>query len=203
MEKITTINGIAIPLAMNDVDTDLIIPAQYLTSTSKEGYGVHLFARLKESDENFPLNQDKFQQGNILITQHNFGCGSSREHAVWALKQAGIQAIIAHSFADIFYNNSAKNGLVLIKLPEMTVKSLLQSAASGQYQLTIDLLEQKIHSSHDEVVGFEIDPFHRYCFINGLDDLQYLFARREIIAQYRKQREPYHFLSTPTSTAEV
>ena len=109
MDKII---GKTIPLAMNEVDTDLIIPAQYLTSIKKEGYGKNVFRRLKDSDPYFVFNQEKYQGANILVTKENFGCGSSREHAVWALKEAGIKAVIAISFADIFFNNAAKNGLV-------------------------------------------------------------------------------------------
>lgn len=195
MEKITTIHGTAVPLAMNDIDTDVIIPAQYLTSTAKTGYGKYLFSNIKRSDKNFPFNQQKFQHANIMITQNNFGCGSSREHAVWALKQGGIQAIIAHSFADIFYNNSAKNGLVLIKLPDMTIKTMCQSAISGEYKLMIDLERKQITTSHHEVITFTLDPFRHYCFVNGLDDLAYLRAHQNNIQQHKRHSQAHDFLS--------
>jgi 3-isopropylmalate/(R)-2-methylmalate dehydratase small subunit len=188
MKKIYQISGKTIPLAMNDVDTDLIIPAQYLTGVTKEGYGANLFKRLREADANFVFNQDKYQQANILVTQANFGCGSSREHAVWALQEAGIQVIIATSFADIFFSNSSKNGLVLIQLPESDVNKLLAQAYEDDHQLTIDLEQQKITSANDSY-DFEFDPFRKHCFINGLNDLDYLFSHILHIKNYENRKK--------------
>ena len=117
MDKFTTLTARCVPLEINDVDTDLIIPAQYLTSISRDGYGENVFRRLRDENPDFPLNQDKFKDVQILLAAKNFGCGSSREHAVWALQGYGFRVVIAESFADIFFSNSAKNGLLLISLP--------------------------------------------------------------------------------------
>lgn len=189
MEKITHISGKTIPLAMNDVDTDLIIPAQYLTSTSMTGYGENVFRRLRDSDPNFVFNQEKFKGANILITQDNFGCGSSREHAVWALVNAGIHAVIAESFADIFFNNAAKNGLVLIKQPAQVIHELINLAKTGEFFLEINI-EDQIINSVDKQYTFEIDPFHQYCLVNGLDHLDYILAHQAQVQQW-SQKDRY------------
>lgn len=184
MQKLRSINSQVMPLAMNDVDTDLIIPAQYLTAISKDGYGANVFRRLRDADPQFIFNQKAFAKSNILLTLNNFGCGSSREHAVWALQEAGFKAIIAISFADIFYQNSAKNGLLLIKLPEKIINSMMQYASQGNYFLNIDLESQTIQSSHEEIFNFEVDAFRKHCFLNGLDDLDYLLSHQEEIKAY-------------------
>jgi len=186
MQKILNISGKVIPLAMNDVDTDLIIPAQYLTSVSKTGYGKYLFARLREANPNFVFNQNQFNDASILIAQHNFGCGSSREHAVWAL-QENIKAIIAISFADIFSSNSAKNGLVLIQLPENVIQQLIIAANGGTYFLDINIAKQKIFSNQHEEFEFTLDPFRQYCWMNGLDDLDYLLEHKQYIDAYEQR----------------
>lgn len=188
MQKIDEIFGKVIPLAMNDVDTDLIIPAQYLTSVSKQGYGENLFRRLKQSSADFVFNKAEFKDASILVTQDNFGCGSSREHAVWALTQAGIKVVIAESFADIFFNNSAKNGLVLIQQPKDVIQKMLVQAESAEYHMTINLHEQSI-TANDEVWEFELDPFHRYCFLNGLDELDYVISYQSDIDEFIKQQK--------------
>ena len=176
MKKITQISGKVIPLAMNDVDTDLIIPAQFLTSTSMSGYGENVFRRLRDNDPNFVFNQEKYSGANIIVTQDNFGCGSSREHAVWALLNAGVNAIIAESFADIFFNNAGKNGLILIKQPAHIIEKLID-LADGQYSLTIDITKQMLITA-DKQYPFEMDPFYQYCLVNGLDHLDYLLAHK-------------------------
>ena len=186
MKKLTSIFGKSIPLAMNDVDTDFIIPAQYLTSVSKQGYGENLFRRAKESNPDFIFNQNKFNDANIIISQHNFGCGSSREHAVWALQEAGIEAIIAISFADIFASNSAKNGLLLIEMHEDIINSLITHSYTGTFLLNIDIIKQQISTSDGDSFVFAIDKFHQYCLINGINDLDYLLIHQEEIAFYRK-----------------
>jgi 3-isopropylmalate/(R)-2-methylmalate dehydratase small subunit len=186
MRKITQISGKTIPLNRDNVDTDLIIPAEYLTSTAKKGYGKHLFKRLRESDINFVFNQDKFSKNTILITQENFGCGSSREHAVWALQEAGIQAVIAVSFADIFFSNSCKNGLLLITQPKQTIDKMLDASQDGTYTLNIDIEHQKIHAN-DEIYAFEMEAFVKHCFVNGMDDLSYLLAHKEKISLFKKR----------------
>jgi 3-isopropylmalate/(R)-2-methylmalate dehydratase small subunit len=183
MNKIDKISGISIPLDMNNVDTDLIIPAQYLTSVKKQGFGEHLFQRLRDNNPDFVFNQKKYHAANILIAKENFGCGSSREHAVWALKEAGIEAIIAVSFADIFFNNAAKNGLLLIKQPKTIIEEMLGSAPENY---TIDLKKQTIEANQ-KMISFEIDHFNKYCFVEGLDELDYLISNLEKIKQYKSQ----------------
>ena len=187
MKKITKITSQVIPLTMNDVDTDLIIPAQYLTKVSQSGYGEHVFQRLREQDPNFVFNQAKYQQAKILLTQQNFGCGSSREHAVWALLEAGIEAIIAVSFADIFFNNAAKNGLLLIRQPETTITRLLKQAEQTELSLTIDVVKQQIINDA-ETFSLTLLPFHQHCFVNGVDELDYLLAYAEKIKQHKQQQ---------------
>lgn len=190
MKKIEKISGKAMPLAMNDVDTDLIIPAQYLTSTEKSGYGKNLFRRLRDADSHFIYNQAVFRDANILITQESFGCGSSREHAVWALREAGFDAIIAVSFGDIFANNSGKNGLVLITLPEVTINALLHSAKAGDYSLNICLIEEIITTSLGDKIPFKLNAFQRYCFLKGLEDIDYIREKEDKTRAF-KEKQPY------------
>jgi 3-isopropylmalate/(R)-2-methylmalate dehydratase small subunit len=185
MKKITQIHGKVVPLKIKDVDTDLIIPAQYLTSVSREGYGEHLFQRLKASDPNFVFNQPRYQDAKILIAEDNFGCGSSREHAVWALQGAGLEAILAPSFADIFFNNSAKNGLLLVTLPEEVIAKLLTQALEQELTLTIDVAEQTVKTPTGEVYSFAINSFQKHCFINGLDELDYILSYNDEIQDFR------------------
>lgn len=199
MKPTTHIKGKTIPLAMNDVDTDLIIPAEFLTSISKAGYGEHLFKRLRQANPDFPFNKKEFSGANICITQANFGCGSSREHAVWALQEAGIQVIIAESFADIFAGNSAKNGLLLITQPKEVITQLLQSANSGTAQLEIDIAQQTITTPNQEVFHFTMDPFRQHCFIHGLDDLDYLLSQQPQIAAYQQKQQFRQFSSEDSS----
>lgn len=186
MNAIKTIQGIAMPMNMTDIDTDIIIPAQYLTSTSQTGYGKHAFARLK-ADENFVLNQKKYQQAPILITGSNFGCGSSREHAVWAIRELGIQAIIAPSFADIFANNAKKNGLLLIEQPQSIVDKLLIDASENDLNLTINIENQTIKNSSLDL-KFTLNSFFKHCLINGLDELDYLMSNIQRIKDFKEKQ---------------
>lgn len=183
MKAVTQIKGIAIPMNMTDIDTDIIIPAQYLTSTSQTGYGKHAFTRLK-ADPDFVLNQEKYHQAPILITGANFGCGSSREHAVWAIKELGIQAVIAPSFADIFTNNAKKNGLVLIQQPQIEVDKLLNDAEANELILTIDI-ENQTFKNGDKTLEFSLNSFFKHCLINGLDELDYLMSNIDIINKFK------------------
>jgi 3-isopropylmalate/(R)-2-methylmalate dehydratase small subunit len=187
MKAFNTLHGKVIPLALKDVDTDMIIPAQYLTSTEVGGYGKGLFARLKQSDADFVFNQSQYADAHILIAKTNFGCGSSREHAVWALLDAGIQVIIAPSFSDIFFNNSAKNGLLLIELPEETVHALLQNAKTKPVYLDIDLAGQTVSHPTLGFWHFEYDPFQKHCLQNGLDQMDYLCSHQQEIDQFFKE----------------
>lgn len=171
MKKITRITSRVIPLAMNDVDTDRIIPAQFLTKVSRDGYGEHVFAHLKQQDPNFVFNKPDYQGAEILLTRRNFGCGSSREHAVWALQQAGISVIIAESYSDIFFNNSAKNGLLLIVQPHEVIEKLFQNLPG---QITVDLNQQTLVADESENYFFAYDSFRKECLLKGQDDMDYL-----------------------------
>lgn len=193
MEKFTYIKSKVAPLAMNDVDTDLIIPAQYLTSISRKGYGENLFRRLRDEREDFVLNQSKFSGAQILIAGDNFGCGSSREHAVWAILGYGFKVVIAESFADIFAGNSAKNGLLLIALGAQQVARIQKEAAAGDYLLEIDLEAQEVTEPDGKKTKFTYDPFRKHCLLNGLDDLDYIISHREEVDKYRKSEEGNRF----------
>lgn len=189
MEKVQKVTSKVIPLPMKDVDTDLIIPAQYLTSISREGFGQHLFKRLREADANFPFNKPEYAGAQILVTDSNFGCGSSREHAVWALYDAGIRVIVAKSFADIFYNNSAKNGLLLVTLPESTVDEVLRHAQTENYTLAVDLEKQEVRFPDNTTVEFNYDPFRKHCLLNGHDDIDYILSHRQTIEKFRERQQ--------------
>lgn len=188
MNKVTKISGKCIPLEMNDVDTDLIIPAQYLTSVTRKGYGENLFKRLRENAPDFIFNNPKYTDANILITQENFGCGSSREHAVWALQEYGIQAVLASSFADIFSGNSLKNRLILIKLDKEKINKIISHSKKENYYLNINLKENEIYSSNKEIFSFEMDPFQKSCFINGFDEIDYLLSFRQKIEKFKQEQ---------------
>lgn len=186
MEKFDKLTGKVIPLNLDNVDTDMIIPAQYLKSISKAGYGQNLFAALKNIYPDFILNQDAYKHGKILISKANFGCGSSREHAVWAITQHRIKAVVCSSFSDIFFNNSAKNGLLLIKLPENLINTwLAASLKDANLEMTIDLPKQEI-SFLGQTHNFDYDPYSKYCLINGHDDLDYLISCAKEIEKYEK-----------------
>ncbi|MFN8390602.1 MAG: 3-isopropylmalate dehydratase small subunit [Bdellovibrionota bacterium] len=196
MEKFTTVTSKVIPLPIKDVDTDLIIPAQYLTSISREGFGQNLFRRLKDSDPAFPLNLPEYQNAKILLSDSNFGCGSSREHAVWAILGAGIRVVIAKSFADIFFGNSAKSGLLLVTLPSEIVDALLADAATKDVNLTVSLENQTVTLPSGTIQRFDYDPFRRHCLMNGLDDIDYIRDQQTAIDNFRKQQAPTRFFST-------
>ncbi len=196
MQKVTTVKSKAMPVPMKDVDTDLIIPAQFLTSISKDGYGANLFRRLRDNDPNFPMNRKEFEGASILVTDSNFGCGSSREHAVWALTGAGIRVVIAKSFSDIFYNNSAKNALLLVVLEDKVVDQILQSATSADYEITVDLESQTVTLPDGSSYKFEYDQFRKHCMLNGLDDIEYIRSHTADIQEFRKRQEQQRFMST-------
>lgn len=185
MDKFEKLKSKVVPLPMTDVDTDLIIPAQFLTSISREGYGQNLFRRLRDNDPNFPFNLDRFKNAAILVAGENFGCGSSREHAVWALAGAGIKVVIAPSFADIFFSNSAKNGLVLVTLPAPQVERMLVEAQAGEFEVTVDLESQSVTLPSGETFKFEFDQFRKHCILNGLDDIDYILSFKDKVAEFR------------------
>lgn len=189
MQKIQKISSQVAPLPIKDVDTDLIIPAQYLTSISRDGFGQNCFRRLRDTDPDFALNQPKYKSAKILVADSNFGCGSSREHAVWALQGAGFEAVISKSFADIFYNNSAKNSLLLVTLPESIVDKMLNDLAFAEaYVVSIDLAEQTVSLPDGTSVKFDFDPFRKYCLLNGLDDIDYIRSHAEDVKEFRKRQ---------------
>jgi 3-isopropylmalate/(R)-2-methylmalate dehydratase small subunit len=177
MEKFTKLTGVAAPMPMINVDTDKILPAVYLKTIKRTGLGKVLFDEIRyrpDGAENpdFVLNQGPYRNARILIAGDNFGCGSSREHAPWALLDFGISCVIAPSFADIFYNNCFKNGLLPIILPQETVDRLMDDAKKGANAvLTIDLEKQTISRPDGGEVSFEIDPFRKHCLMHGLDDI--------------------------------
>ena len=177
MDKFTTLSGIAAPLPMVNVDTDKIIPKQYLKTIKRTGLGIHLFDEMRFTPEgaevpDFVLNQPAYREARILLAGDNFGCGSSREHAPWALLDFGIRCLIAPSFADIFYINCAKNGILLIALPQDQVDALMEDAGKGANAvLTIDLEARTITRPEGDTISFEIEPFRRQCLLEGLDDI--------------------------------
>ncbi len=175
MEKFTTLNSIAAPLPLINIDTDMIIPKQFLKTIKRTGLGKNLFDEMrfdKNGNEikDFILNQDSFKNAKILVARDNFGCGSSREHAPWALLDFGIRAIIAPSFADIFFNNCFKNGILPIILPNKDVEELLKFATNPENNFTIDLENQEIRAQN-KIYKFEVDQFRKKCLIQGLDDI--------------------------------
>ena len=177
MEPFRTLTGVAAPLRMINVDTDRIIPKQFLKTIRRTGLGAHLFNDLRYTPDgaeiaDFVLNREPWRRARILIAGDNFGCGSSREHAPWALLDFGIRCVIAPSFADIFYNNCFKNGILPVSLPEAAVASLLEQAEAGDNaRVTVDLENETVTAPDGERIAFEIDPFRRRCLLEGLDDI--------------------------------
>lgn len=177
MERFTTLTGIAAPMPLVNIDTDMIIPKQYLKTIKRTGLGVHLFDEMRYTPDgaenpDFVLNQPGWREAQILVTGDNFGCGSSREHAPWALLDFGIRCVIAPGFADIFYNNCFKNGILPVVLPPEAVAHLMEDAARGaNARITVDLGAQTVTASDGRSFAFDIDPFKKHCLLNGLDDI--------------------------------
>jgi 3-isopropylmalate/(R)-2-methylmalate dehydratase small subunit len=177
MDKFTKLTGVAAPLPMRNVDTDMIIPKQFLKTIKRTGLGKSLFHEMRYDREGkeiaeFVLNNPAYRKAQILVTGENFGCGSSREHAPWALLDFGFRCIIAPDFADIFYNNCFQNGILPIKLPQAEIDKLLDDASRGSNAtVTIDLEAQEIRGPDGGVIRFEIDPFRKHCLLNGLDNI--------------------------------
>jgi 3-isopropylmalate/(R)-2-methylmalate dehydratase small subunit len=182
MNKLTTLDGIAAPLPMINVDTDKIIPQQHCKTVERSGLGKGLFDELRYRDDgsenpDFILNRPAYRQAKILVAGENFGCGSSREHAPWALLDFGIRCIIAPSFADIFYNNCFKNGVLPLKLPQETVDQLMDDAGKGSNaRVAIDVERQTITRPDGQILHFDIDPFRKHCLLNGLDEIALTLA---------------------------
>ena len=194
--------GQAIPLDRDNIDTDQIIPKQFLKSIKKSGFGPNLFDAWRYEDEGFPgqdindrkineefvLNQKKYLNSDILISKKNFGCGSSREHAVWSLMDFGFKVVIAESFADIFYNNCFNNGLLPIVLSSNEIQTLL-NLAENRKEIEIDLLNQVIFSEDNEIANFEIDPFRKKCILEGLDEIGLSLTHANDIKEFEKKRQ--------------
>ena len=196
MEPFVKLQGVVAPLDAVNVDTDMIIPAVHLKSIARTGFGPHLFDRYRyreDGSENpdFVLNQAPYRNARILVSGPNFGCGSSREHAPWALDDYGIRCIIAPSFADIFFNNCFKNGVLPLILPETAVRRIIDKSTSNPgLQLTIDLEAQQVRDADEDiVVDFQLDAFRRYCLLNGLDDIALTLQHENAIAAY-ETRQP-------------
>jgi 3-isopropylmalate/(R)-2-methylmalate dehydratase small subunit len=211
MQAFTVHEGLVAPMDRANVDTDLIIPKQFLKSIKRTGFGPNLFDELRYLDEGqpgqdcsqrplnpeFPLNQPRYAGASVLLARENFGCGSSREHAPWALEDYGFRCIIAPSFADIFFNNCFKNGILPIALPADTVERLFRALYDNEgFTLTIDLPAQEIRTPDGEVIPFEVESFRKHCLINGLDDigltLESAAAIRAFEARHR-ERAPWLF----------
>ena len=196
MEKFITLKGIAAPLPMINVDTDMIIPKQFLKTIKRSGLGKNLFHELRfdiqgNIKNDFVLNWDPYKKATILIAGDNFGCGSSREHAPWSLLDFGFKCIIAPSFADIFYNNCFKNGILPIRLDQDKV-NILMTEAKNKNQLTINLDEQKIILADENVIDFDVDPFRKKCLIEGLDDIGLTLQKKDKISKYEESIKSSH-----------
>ncbi len=211
MEKFIKLDGLVAPLDRANVDTDAIIPKQFLKSIKRSGFGPNAFDEWRYMDQgepgqdnskrprnpNFVLNQDRYQGASILLARSNFGCGSSREHAPWALQDFGFRAILAESFADIFYNNCFKNGLLPIVLPKVEMDALFGlTEHSPGYRLTVDLPEQKVVRPDGHAIPFDVDPFRRECLLNGWDDIGLTLRHAEKIREFearRRAEQPWLF----------
>jgi 3-isopropylmalate/(R)-2-methylmalate dehydratase small subunit len=213
MKPFTVLTGIAAPMDRANVDTDMIIPKQFLKSIKRSGFGPNLFDELRYLDEGqpgrdnskrplnpeFPLNFPRYQGASVLLARENFGCGSSREHAPWALEDYGFRCVIAPSFADIFFNNCFKNGMLPIVLDAATVDRLFQAMYANEgYQLTIDLPAQRVVTPEGEKIPFEVGEFAKHCLINGLDDIGITLQDADEIRAFEeqhRQRAPWVFQS--------
>lgn len=199
MEKFVKITGVVAPLPSLNIDTDAIIPKQFLTTVKRTGLGKNLFNDLRftpdgKEVESFVLNKADYRSAKILVAGANFGCGSSREHAPWALADFGIRCVIASSFADIFFNNSFKNGLLLVKLPEEQVQQIIKLAEKPGTQITVDLENQHITGPDNLNITFEVDEFKRHCLLNGLDDISLTEQNLPAIAAFEekiKKEQPW------------
>jgi 3-isopropylmalate/(R)-2-methylmalate dehydratase small subunit len=190
MEKFTRLTGVAAPLKITNVDTDMIIPKQFLKTIKRTGLGAGLFAEMRyredgQENPDFVLNQPAYRKAQILVAEDNFGCGSSREHAPWALLDFGIRCVISTSFADIFHNNCFKNGILPIKVSSEDLAKLMDDAERGaNATLTIDLEAQEIRGPDCGTVHFDIDPFRKACLLNGLDDIGLTMVKAPAIDRY-------------------
>jgi 3-isopropylmalate/(R)-2-methylmalate dehydratase small subunit len=195
MDKFTKLTGVAAPLPLINVDTDMIIPKQFLKTIQRSGLGKNLFDEMRYDTEgtevsDFVLNKPAYRRAQILVAGENFGCGSSREHAPWALLDFGIRCVIAPSFADIFYNNCFKNGILPIALPQEDVDKLMDDAERGANAVvSIDLERQEITGPDGGRIGFEVDPFRKHCLLNGLDDIGLTMEKADAIDAFEARMQ--------------
>jgi len=192
MEKFTKLTGVAAPLPLINIDTDMIIPKQFLKTIKRTGLGKSLFFEMRYDDDgneigDFVLNKPAYRKAEILVAGDNFGCGSSREHAPWAIMDFGIRCIISTDFADIFYNNCFKNGILPIRLPQEDVDKLMEDAERGaNATVTVDLENQTINGPDGGEISFDIDPFRKHCLLNGLDDIGLTMEKADKIAAFEE-----------------
>jgi 3-isopropylmalate/(R)-2-methylmalate dehydratase small subunit len=193
MDKFTVLTGVAAPLPIRNVDTDMIIPKQFLKTIKRTGLGKSLFYEMRYDPatgneiSDFVLNKPQYRKATILVAGENFGCGSSREHAPWALLDFGIRCVIAPDFADIFYNNCFQNGILPIKLPQAEVDKLMDDAGRGSNAtLTVDLESQEIRGPDGGVIKFDIDPFRKHCLLNGLDAIGLTLEKKQSIEKFEQ-----------------
>ena len=190
MDKFEKLSGIAAPMPLINIDTDMIIPKQFLKTIKRSGLGVNLFDEMRYDDNgneipDFVLNKPAYREAEIIVAGDNFGCGSSREHAPWAIKDFGIKCIIAPSFADIFFNNCFKNGILPIVLPQEQIDVLMKDAEKGaNARMEIDLEAQTVTASDGETFAFEVDAFRKHCLLNGLDDIGLTLEKKPAIDSY-------------------
>lgn len=193
MEKFTKLTGVAAPMPLVNIDTDMIIPKGFLKTIKRSGLGVNLFDEMRYDRQgneiaDFVLNKPQYRKAEIIVAGDNFGCGSSREHAPWALLDFGIRCVISTSFADIFYNNCFKNGILPITLPQEVVDVLMEDASKGaNARMTVDLENQTVSTSDGREFHFEIDPFRKHCLLNGLDDIGLTMEKAAAIADYESR----------------
>jgi len=195
MEKFTSLTGVAAPMNIRNIDTDMIIPKQFLKTIKRTGLGKNLFFEMRYNDDgneikDFVLNQPAYRNASILVAGDNFGCGSSREHAPWALADFGIRCVISTSFADIFFNNCFKNGILPIRLPQKDVDKLMDDAARGaNATVTVDLESQTIKGPDGGEIHFEVEEFRKHCLLNGLDDIGLTMQRQDKIDAYEDKQK--------------
>jgi 3-isopropylmalate/(R)-2-methylmalate dehydratase small subunit len=198
MEKFTSLTGVAAPLPIRNVDTDMIIPKQYLKTIKRTGLGKGLFSEMRYKDEgsenpDFVLNKPAYRKAQILVAEDNFGCGSSREHAPWALLDFGIRCVISTSFADIFYNNCFKNGILPIVVSPEDLAKLMDDAERGaNATLSVDLESQEIRGPDGGTIHFDIEPFRKHCLLNGLDDIGLSLQKADKIAAFEQREHAAH-----------
>jgi 3-isopropylmalate/(R)-2-methylmalate dehydratase small subunit len=195
MEKYEKLTGIAAPMPLINIDTDMIIPKVFLKTIKRSGLGVNLFAEMRYNDDgsekgDFVLNQPAYRDAEIIVAGDNFGCGSSREHAPWAIKDFGVRCVVSTGFADIFFNNCFKNGILPIVLPKEQVDLLMKDAEKGaNARMTVDLETQEITTSDGEVIAFDVDAFKKHCLLEGLDDISLTLAKADAIQSFEEQAQ--------------